>query len=73
MEFLFSRNTCSDSNFNQKFDYKFVTQGLTGKYFIMIKCFTMTGQQINYGLKNGLQYQYTCRIVKCTKMNLPLC
>jgi len=27
VKFLLSRNTCSDSNFNQKFDYKFGTQG----------------------------------------------
>ncbi len=29
IEFLFLQNNCSDSNFNQKFDYEFSMQGLT--------------------------------------------
>jgi len=32
-QFLFLQNTCSDTNFNKKFDYEFAMQGSTGKYY----------------------------------------
>jgi len=31
IKLLFSQNNCSNSNFNQKFDYEFGTQGLLRK------------------------------------------
>jgi len=32
IEFVFSQKTCSDSNFNRKLDYDYLTQGLTGNH-----------------------------------------
>ncbi len=41
IEFLFSRNNCSCSNFNQKFDYEFVMHGLSWEaLFYAFVCMT---------------------------------
>jgi len=50
MEFIFSQKTCSDSNFNQKFDYDYGMQGLNP---IVVSVFAFVGERSND--KNNLQ------------------